>query len=199
MADGYFHGDQAMAHAEPVKYIPLTMARDHLDHIPAFVCPAGYAIRPFRPGDAEHWARVEALAGEFASQDEALREFQAEFEPRVSELEDRCFFLEEGQGAVIGTAMAWDGDFGDEVRGRVHWVGIVPAYQGRGLAKPLLSAVMHRLARDHRNAFLTTQTTSYRAVNLYLNFGFGPYQTDASDAEGWHLMEEILHRPILPR
>ena len=187
-----------MAHAEHVKYIPLTMVRDHLDQSPSFVCPAGYAIRTFRPSDAQSWARVEALAGEFASEDEALREFQEEFGPRSRELEDRCFLLEESQGAVIGTAMAWDGDLAGEVRGRVHWVGIVPAYQGRGLAKPLLSTVMHRLARDHRKAFLTTQTTSYRAVNLYLNFGFMPYQTDASDVEGWRLMEEILQRPILP-
>ena len=188
-----------MAHAENVKYIPLTMVRDHLDHIPSFVCPASYAIRTFRPSDAQHWARVEALAGEFASEDEALREFQEEFGPRLRELEDRCFLLEESQSGVIGTAMAWGGDLVGEVRGRVHWVGIVPAYQGRGLAKPLLTTVLPRLAHDHRNAFLTTQTTSYRAVNLYLNFGFVPYQTDTSDAEGWRLMEEILQRRILPQ
>ena len=187
-----------MAHTDQLKVIPLTMVRDHLDHLPSFVCPAGYAIRTFRPGDAEHWARVEALAGEFASQDEALREFHEEFDPRSSELEDRCFLLEDSQGVVIGTAMAWDGDLAGELRGRVHWVGIVPAYQGRGLAKPLLSTVLERLARDHRAAFLTTQTTSYRAVNLYLNFGFVPYQADAAGTEGWRMMEEILRRRILP-
>ena len=187
-----------MAHTDQLKVIPLTMVRDHLDHLPSFVCPAGYAIRTFRPGDAEHWARVEALAEEFASQDEALREFHEEFDPRLRELEDRCFLLEDSQGTVIGTAMAWDGDLAGEVRGRVHWVGIVPAYQGRGLAKPLLSTVLERLAREHHSAFLTTQTTSYRAVNLYLNFGFVPYQADTADAEGWRMMEEVLQRRILP-
>ena len=181
-----------------MKVIPLTMVRDHLDHLPSFGCPAGYAIRSFRRGDAEHWARVEAMACEFLSQDEALREFHEEFDPHASELEDHCFLLEANQGEVIGTAMAWYEDFAGEVRGRVHWVGIVPAHQGRGLAKPLLSTVLNRLARSHRSAFLTTQTTSYRAINLYLNFGFVPYQTDAADAEGWRMMEDILQRRIMP-
>jgi ribosomal protein S18 acetylase RimI-like enzyme len=148
-------------------------------------------------GDAEHWARVEALAGEFSSADEALREFEEEFGPRRSLLHDRCFFLVDGEDTPIGTAMAWDGDFAGEVRGRVHWVGIVPAYQGRGLAKPLLSTVLQRLARDHRAAFLTTQTTTWRAVNLYLNFGFVPYLDDASGVEGWRIMEQVLRRRIL--
>ena len=187
-----------MAHTEPLKYISLTMVRDHLEQLPVFSCPAGYAIRSFRPGDDERWARVEALAGEFSSEEEALREFHEEFTPRLSELHDRCFLLEDNEGAAIGTGMAWDGDFEGELRGRVHWVGIVPDYQGRGLAKPLLSTVLRRLARDHRTAFLTTQTTSYRAVNLYLNFGFAPHGTDASDLEGWRLMEEVLRRRILP-
>ena len=186
-----------MAPTEPLPYVPLTMVRDHLDHIPSFACPAGYAIRTFVEGDAEHWARVEALAGEFARRDEALREFEEEFGPRRSLLHDRCFFLVDGDGTPIGTAMAWDGDFAGEVRGRVHWVGIVPTYQGRGLAKPLLSTVLQRLARDHRAAFLTTQTTTWRAVNLYLNFGFVPYLDDASDVEGWRIMEQVLRRRIL--
>ena len=187
-----------MAHDDSLNYIDLTMVRDHLDHIPTFACPAGYVIRTFRPGDAEHWARVEALAGEFPSQEEALRDFHEEFDPRMSELEDRCFLLLDTEGTPIGTAMAWDGEFAGGLRGRVHWVGIVPAHQGKGLAKPLLSTVLQRLARDHRAAFLTTQTTSYRAVNLYLNLGFVPYLTDGSDREGWRLMEDVLRRRILP-
>ena len=85
-----------------------------------------------------------------------------------------------------------------EERGRVHWVAIEPRFQGRGLAKPLLGAVMARLAHVHRTAYLTTQTTSYRAINLYLDFGFVPYLLAASCEEGWRLTEAALRRPILP-
>lgn len=182
--------------SEPIRYIPLTMVREHMDHLPSFACPAGFHIRSFVRGDQRHWAMIEALAGEFTDQDEALHDFEEEFGAALESMEDRCFLLEERSGEAIGTATAWYGDFAGHQRGRVHWVGIIPAYQGRKLAKPLLSAVMARLARDHANAFLTTQTTSYRAINMYLDFGFVPFLADAADEAGWHMMERVLQRDI---
>jgi ribosomal protein S18 acetylase RimI-like enzyme len=186
-----------MRDLDHVEYFPLTMVRDHLADLPAFAYPPGYTIRTFRLGDAAQWVRIETLAGEFSSQEEALQHFEEEFGPHLAKVEERCFLLEDSHGTPIGTAMAWDGEFLGAVRGRVHWVGIVPDYQGRGLAKPLLSTVMQHLARQHTAAYLTTQTTSYRAVNLYLNFGFAPYLTSDDDARGWRIMEEILQRQIL--
>lgn len=180
--------------------IRLVMVRDHMDHLPFFSCPPGYTIRPFkRTHDERIWAMIETKAGEFPSQEKALERFEAEFGAFLDEMEDRCFLLEESGGQAIGTATAWTGDLEGERRGRVHWVGIVPEYQGRALAKPLLSAVMTRLARDAQKVYLTTQTTSYRAVNLYLSFGFVPYlsSTDARK-DGWVLMEHVLQKSILP-
>jgi ribosomal protein S18 acetylase RimI-like enzyme len=186
-----------MTTPEQITYIQLTMVRDHMDNIPSFACPEGFRIRTFVRGDQQHWARVEALAGEFTDEDEALRDFEEEFGAVLDRMEDRCFLLEDGHGDPIGTATAWSGDFAGQERGRVHWVGIVPAYQGRKLAKPLLSTVMARLARDHASAFLTTQTTSYRAVNMYLDFGFVPLLVDQADEAGWRMMERVLQRTIL--
>jgi GNAT superfamily N-acetyltransferase len=140
---------------------------------------------------------VETEAGEFDTTEEALAHFNAEFSQHAGELEDRCFFLQDPQGHAIGTATAWYGTVAGQASGRVHWVGIVPSYQGKKLSKPLLSAVMARLARGHETAYLTTQTTSYPAVNLYLSFGFTPYFGRGSNTEGWLLIEEILHRKIL--
>lgn len=183
--------------SEQIPYIPLTMVREHLAQLPSFVCPAGFHIRTFVRGDQLNWARVEALAGEFSDQDEALHDFEEEFGAVLDQMEQRCFLLEDSDGEAIGTATAWSGELAGHERGRVHWVGIIPAYQGRKLAKPLLSAVMARLARDHTNAFLTTQTTSYRAINMYLDFGFVPLLVDAADEAGWHMMERVLKRDIL--
>jgi ribosomal protein S18 acetylase RimI-like enzyme len=191
------HKEKRMTDLNHPEYFSLTMVRDHLEDLPSFACPPGYTLRTFRPGDAAHWARIETLAGEFPSEEEALRHFEKEFGSHMHEVTERCFLLEDSQGVPIGTAMAWRGEFHDEVRGRVHWVGIVPDSQGRGLSKPLLSAVMQHLAHDHSAAYLTTQTTSYRAVNLYLKFGFLPYLAGAEDARGWQIVEELLGRRIL--
>lgn len=182
--------------SEQITYIPLTMVREHMEHLPSYTCPAGFRIRNFVRGDQHNWARIEALAGEFTDQNEALRDFKEEFGAVLDKMEQRCFLLEDSDGEAIGTATAWSAELAGHERGRVHWVGIIPAYQGRKLAKPLLSAVMARLARDHTNAFLTTQTTSYRAVNMYLDFGFVPVLASAADEAGWHMLEQILHRQI---
>jgi GNAT superfamily N-acetyltransferase len=180
-----------------MKYIPVELIRNNMDHLPDFSCPVGYSIRTFVPGNERLWAQIEAEAGEFDTAEEALTHFNTEFGAFADELEDRCFFLEDPKGNAIGTATAWYGTLAGEVYGRVHWVGIIPSHQGKKLSKPLLSAVMSRLARDHEKAYLTTQTTSYPAVNLYLSFGFVPSISTNRDTEGWELLEEVLHRKIL--
>jgi ribosomal protein S18 acetylase RimI-like enzyme len=84
------------------------------------------------------------------------------------------------------------GTFEGELIGMIHWVAIEPAYQGRGLAKPLLATALQRLAQDHQRAFLGTQTTSYRAVGLYLKYGFVPVITTDSDRRAWAIVEALL-------
>jgi len=180
-----------------MKRISLEMVRDHMNHLPSFSCPSDYTLRTFVRGDEWLWAKIESEAGEFANQQQAFEHFQAEFGPLLSEMEERCFLLEDRHGEAVGTATAWYGHFAGEERGRVHWVGIVPGHQGKKLSKPLLSTVMARLARDHQKAYLDTQTTSYQAVNLYLNFGFVPYLNHNPSREGWLLMEHVLQRKIL--
>ncbi|MDB5082266.1 MAG: hypothetical protein JWP00_4190 [Chloroflexi bacterium] len=182
-----------------MKYISLVMVRENMAGLPSFQLPEGYKIRTFVKGDEHLWAKIEKLAGEFDNEERALEHFQKEFGPFVAEMEDRCFILEDPQGEAIGTATAWYGTFENEIRGRVHWVGIVPGYQGKKLSKPLLGAVMMRLAAQYQKAYLTTQTKSYRAVNMYLDFGFVPYNSNDSYEtyiEGWQLMEGLLDRKI---
>jgi ribosomal protein S18 acetylase RimI-like enzyme len=176
--------------------IPLWMLRGDLDDLPRFVCPPDVRLRTFVPGDEANWARVETLAGEFPDSAAALERFEHDYGAHRAELAHRCFLLEDRSGTVVGTATAWYGDFAGMLRGQVAWVGIAPAYQGRKLAKPLLSAVLQRLADDHTSAFLGTQTTSFQAINMYLDFGFVPFPRRATCAEGWALMERVLKRPI---
>ena len=56
---------------------------------------------------------------------------------------------------------------------------------------------MNRLSQYHNQAFLTSQTTSYQAVNMYLNYGFRPILSNEKDYEAWTLLEKTLKRAIL--
>ena len=62
---------------------------------------------------------------------------------------------------------------------------------------PLLAASLSRIAELHERAYLTTQTTSARAINLYLDFGFIPFETYDRCREGWQLLADVLNHPEL--
>lgn len=74
----------------------------------------------------------------------------------------------------VATATAWLNDgYATPEYGRVHWVAVHSAHQGRGLARPLLSAVCYRLKDlGYTKAYLTTSTERAVAMRLYRQFGF---------------------------
>jgi GNAT superfamily N-acetyltransferase len=172
------------------------MVREQMGDIPTIVCPAGFRVRSFRKGEDDTWARIEAAAGAFPDESKARRHFATEFAPVSARLVGRMLFLEHEDAGPIVTTTAWEGTFAGEMRGRIHWVGIVPTYQGRGLSKPLMSAALLRLAQDYPRSYLTTETTSYRGINLYLGFGFVPWIESDRDREGWAIVAETLGRTI---
>ncbi len=120
-----------------MKYIPLTMVRNNLSDIPQFSLPNGYRIRLFEKGDEPHWARIETSVEEFKNEAAALEHYEKEFGSFTEEMTKRCLFIETEDGEEIATTTAWYGDLkGDgEIAGRIHWVGVTPAYQGKKLAK----------------------------------------------------------------
>lgn len=182
-----------------MKYLKVQMTRENLESIPQYELPVGYKIRNFKIGEEVKWANLEMQVNEFDTTDQALTHFNTEFGPYINEMEQRCVFLENPEGEVIGTATAWYGHLTKDSKtsGRIHWVAIIPEYQGKQLSKPLLSAAMKILAAYHNQAYLTSQTTSFQAINMYLNFGFRPVHADEYDHEAWTLLEKTLNRSIL--
>jgi ribosomal protein S18 acetylase RimI-like enzyme len=180
-----------------VEYIKLKMVRLDLENIPEYSMPHGFKLKFYKIGEEPLWARIEAAAGEFESEEAALSYFNTQFADYKHELENRCLFIVSNEGKVIGTAMAQESSDGDKSLGRVGWVGIDPEFQGLGLSKPLLSQVMKVLKEHHEKVYLTTQTTSFRAVNMYLNFGFLPAIESKGDREAWKYIEKILDRRVL--
>lgn len=179
--------------------ISLMMIRENLDNIPQHTLPVGFSIRNFVRGEGEIWAKVNADADVFASIDEAVSRFNKEFAESVDEMESRCFFIvDDASDRAVGTAMAWYGaDFDGELCGRVHFVAIVPEYQGRGLAKPLITAVLNRMAESHDKAILATQAFRHAAINLYLNFGFKPNCFQSTCPEAWRQLAKDLGHTAL--
>jgi ribosomal protein S18 acetylase RimI-like enzyme len=160
--------------------------------------PEGYYFAKFKSGDESVWADIEVAAGEFQTKDDALKRFHDEFGSFELQLQSRCFFLCNSDGEPVGTSMGWyDNDFNGEKLGRLHWVAIKPEYQGKRLGKPLVAMAVKRIQEFHDKAYLTTQTTSWKAINMYLDFGFRPFYTSEDCKAAWGLLAEKLKHPGL--
>ena len=177
------------------------MVRDTLAGLPDYALPNGFSIRTFKRGEGPLWAEVGFAAGNFESLDAATKQFDSEFAEPVADMESRCFFLVHDESKrAVGTAMAWyDPSFVEgENYGRVHWVAIIPDFQGKRLAKPLMSVVLRRLAESHPKAVLGTQTFRKAAVNLYLDLGFVPCFKRGTCQQAWaNLAAELKHPALL--
>ena len=54
----------------------------------------------------------------------------------------------------------------------IHWLKTLKAYEGNGLGRAVLSAVMRRFNSQDYPIYLHTQPGSFRAIKLYSDFGF---------------------------
>jgi GNAT superfamily N-acetyltransferase len=176
----------------------VIMERASLADIPEYSLPQGFALRWHTAGDEAAWLQIQAAADRL--NDITADLFRKTFGDEPTAHEQRICFLTTATGEPIGTAAAWWGEEGAEGhRGRVHWVAILPAYQGRGLAKPLLSAVCLRLRElGHTSAYLTTSAARLPALNLYHQFGFVPVIRDELERAVWQEIELYLRMRCLP-
>ncbi|KRG15371.1 GNAT family N-acetyltransferase [Lederbergia galactosidilytica] len=155
-----------------MKPIPIFMHHT-LEDIPKYTMPSGFHFRFYeREDDLGNWARIVTATKEFANETEAIGRFKKEFLPFKDQLFKRVIFIETKDGETIGTATAWFGMWQKEELGRLHWVEILPDYQGQGLGKPLISKTMELLAQHHNKAYLKTQDTSEAAIHIYQKFGW---------------------------
>src|SRR5436309_8778988 len=152
----------------------LVMIRQDLENILEFPVPAGFALRWYQPGDEASWLAIHQLADQYNQITPEL--FAQQFGTDRFLLGQRQCFLLDASGHAIGTASAWfDNNFDGGRIGRVHWIALLPQYQGRKLSKPLMTAICRRLRElGHDRAYLTTLAARKTAIQLYLRFGFGP-------------------------
>jgi hypothetical protein len=56
---------------------------------------------------------------------------------------------------------------------------------------------MEELCKRYPKAYLTSQTTSYPAINIYLDLGFRPWIETNQDKIAWGLLKDLLKHPAL--
>jgi len=157
--------------------------------------PTGYRMRFYAEGDLDTWLRIQAHDPFFVPTAET---FATSMPGDTPLLAARVMFLADPAGAAVGTVTAWPNDSltGRKI-GQIHWVALVPAAQGRGLAKPLVGAacvLLHQ--RGYHEACLETNTRRVPALNLYLALGFVPFVRSEAERRAWRAVAPQLRLPV---
>jgi GNAT superfamily N-acetyltransferase len=166
-----------------IPYFNIIMKRPAGEPPSAPAFPQGYSLRMYEPGDEHGWAEIEAAVLEFDTQEAALLHFHENYLSYTQELADRCLFIKADRGRAVATCTAWHERIGGETIPALHWVGVHPAHQGRGLGKVAVAQGIRILSTLYpgKAIWLHTQTWSWRAIGIYLCMGFEIVRADAFD------------------
>ena len=163
----------------------LKMYRPPQLPLPDIPPPAGFFIRAMRPGEEAAWSFC--CLSEFGIEQLGPAAFREKMHDQpMSEI----FYICGEDDRPVGTATAQmlDG------RPFLHYIAVHPGFRGRGLAKPLMSAVLARHAELGRaGCFLTTDDPRLPAINSYVQMGWRPVLWSADAVPRWKEVMRLLN------
>lgn len=188
-------------HDDRIPYYELILERKDLDGIDVPKLPAGYRYVFYKPGDRDAWINIEISAKELKDYEQGIEVWEKYYGGRDQELIHRMVFAENEAGEKVATATA----FYDVTRrdksgaGWLHWVAVRRDYQRKGLSKPLIGYVLSLMRRlGYSHAKIPTQTTTWLACRIYLDFGFRPIPKNAENSRaGWNIIKTLTNHPAL--
>ena len=188
-------------HDDRIRYVELEFVRDDLNNIPQYPLPEGYRFTFYQPGDRDTWIEIEKSAREFSSYEQGLESWNRYYGGKEDTLQNRMVFIENADGQKVATASAYYDIYGKDKTGAgwLHWVAVRRDFQGRGLARPLIGYTLSLMpALGYSNAMLSSQTNTWLACKLYLDFGFRPYEESLEENFlGWKILKSLTDHPAL--
>lgn len=188
-------------HDARIRYYELLLQRDTLCDIPEYELPKGYRFVYYQHGDLEDWIAIEQSAKEFDSREEGHSAWGRFYAGREEELSSRMVFIEDMAGKKVATATAFYDVSGRDTSGAgwLHWVAVRREYQGLGLSKPLISHILSLMGKlGYTRAKIPTQTNTWLACKIYLDFGFLPIPENAVHSmDGWRIVKALTNHPAL--
>ncbi len=181
-----------------IKYYELLMKYNNTSEYKQYELPDGFHYEFYKPGDEEDWVNIHIESGEFTSYEKGLKHFHDFYDYFIDELPKRCVFIvDDNTNEKVATAtisLLETPEYG--YRAAVDWVAIKKSYQGRKLAKPLITKFLE-IANNlgHKEIILHTQTTTWLAAKLYLDYGFDILNED--EIEGWSILKTITNHDKL--
>ena len=171
----------------PPKQLSMIIEACTARRLPKAPVPAGFILRPYRPGDEDSWVSL-INVGDYGSAwdrsrfDEYMGGPERLAGSRVAERE----------GVIVAATFASiQPDM--ENTGRVDFVTSMPEYRGLGLGRLVCSEVARYLVdKGYSRVILFTDDWRLPAIGLYLSLGFQPQMTREDMPERWQAIKRNL-------
>jgi mycothiol synthase len=163
------------------------MRRPTLEGLPEIELPPGYTIRTSQDGDGLHWARI--IRESFADDRFDVLRFERDMKCHPAYRPDRIFFVCAPDRLPCGTASAYRQEYFGPDAGYLHYVGVCPAYAGKGLGAAVSLAALGKF-RSEGLKIAVLQTDDFRlpAIKTYLRLGFSPMIIDKDHPARWDVV-----------
>jgi GNAT superfamily N-acetyltransferase len=130
-----------------------------------------YTFRNCRPDELERWKAFpfdsDTVPAEY--KDFMDRIIHDTYSKDMDTFFRNTLFVCNKEGRPVATCSHW------KAYGKIntiHWLKTLKDYEGKGIGRALLSAIMRRFDRIDYPIYLHTQPGSFRAIKLYSDFGF---------------------------
>lgn len=182
-----------------LKYYHLVLRLSAEAEIPAYPLPEGFSFTTYADGDRDTWIAIEQSAKEFDRYEQGLEAWAHYYARYTDRLPGRMQFIEAPNGEKVATATAFFDPEAPDGDGWLHWVSVRRDMQGKGLARPLIAHTLRRLrALGYGEIFVSTQTTTWVAARLYMDFGFRPTEENLAESLfGWRILKTLTNHPAL--
>jgi mycothiol synthase len=166
-----------------------------LDRPPDVILPYDYALRPFRPADAEAYLQLLHGAGFVQWNAEMLDQWLERVLPDGLLLIEHAPTAELAATSMAGHRPTPFHPFG----GELGWVAGNAHHAGRGLGRAVCAAVVRRfLSAGYRRIYLKTDDWRLPAISIYLRLGFVPFLYADDMAPRWAAVCEKVGQPYAP-
>lgn len=163
----------------------LVMRNNNLTNLPELDLPSEISICSYKDGFEKGWSEI--IAKSFGD-NQYINAFNRLMKSDIYFKPERVLFLKDSN-RLIATASAWfKPKYGAET-GCLHYVGVLPDYQGKHLGYQITLAAMRNLVEDGFKA-VTLETDDYRisALKIYLRLGFEPFLVHENQRDRWMLI-----------
>lgn len=181
-----------------IKYYELLMKYDDTSNYVKYDLPSGFHFEYYKDGDINDWIDIHISSGEFVGYDEGNQIFYDFYNSFINKLNQRCIFIvEDLTQRKVGTAtISLLNKKNYDYEASIDWLAIRKEYQGKHLSKALISKIVE-LANTlgHKRIILHTQTTTWLAAKIYLDYGFEIL--NKNEKEGWNILKTLTNNSKL--